>query len=70
MTPSSLAGWFARDPEILNRVGKILLPSPDVNPVKPTQFIIPEDCFGLLSVPIERVTQALVKSVEKLFGSQ
>ncbi|RVW53285.1 Amidase 1 [Vitis vinifera] len=62
-------GWFARDPEILNRVGHVLLPFPDVNPVKPSQIIIPEDCFRLLSIPIDRVTQVLIKSVEKLFGS-
>lgn len=53
---------------ILNRVGRVLLELPDANPVKPSQIIIPEDCFRLLSVPIDRVTQVLIKSVEKLFG--
>lgn len=61
-------GWFARDPMILNRVGRVLLELPDANPVKPSQIIIPEDCFRLLSVPIDRVTQVLIESVEKLFG--
>lgn len=68
LTQSSDSGWFARDPMILNRVGRVLLELPDANPVKPSQIIIPEDCFRLLSVPIDRVTQVLIKSVEKLFG--
>ncbi|GFY90598.1 amidase 1 [Actinidia rufa] len=62
-------GWFAGDAEILNRVGQVLLQLlPIVEPVKPSHIIIPEDCFQLLSIPINRVTTALVQSVEKLFG--
>ncbi|KAK1549169.1 hypothetical protein Q3G72_013194 [Acer saccharum] len=61
-------GWFARDPTILSRVGRVLLQLPDMHLVKPSQFIIPEDCFQLSSIPSDRITQVLVKSVEKLFG--
>ncbi|XP_028098969.1 amidase 1-like isoform X3 [Camellia sinensis] len=61
-------GWFARDAEILNRVGRVLLQLPIVELVKPSHIIIPEDCFPLLSIPSDRVTTVLVKSVEKLFG--
>ncbi|XP_057496691.1 amidase 1-like [Actinidia eriantha] len=62
-------GWFARDAEILNRVGRVLLQLPPiVEPVKPSHIIIPEDCFQFLSIPINRVTTVLVQSVEKLFG--
>ncbi|RVX18853.1 Amidase 1 [Vitis vinifera] len=61
-------GWFARDPEILNRVGHVLLPFPDVNPVKPSQIIIPEDCFRLLSIPIDRVTQVLINQWRSYLG--
>ncbi|KAF7152569.1 hypothetical protein RHSIM_Rhsim01G0085600 [Rhododendron simsii] len=62
-------GWFARDADILNRVGRVLLQLPEVEPVKPTYITIAEDCFfQLLSIPIHRVTSVLVKSVEKLFG--
>ncbi|XWS57560.1 hypothetical protein CRYUN_Cryun09bG0184600 [Craigia yunnanensis] len=63
-------GWFARDPVILNRVGRVLLHLPDVDPIKPNQIIIPEDCFRLSSVPSDRTAQVLVKSIEKLFGGQ
>ncbi|KAL5786569.1 hypothetical protein ACOSQ2_008961 [Xanthoceras sorbifolium] len=61
-------GWFARDPTILNRVGRVLLQLPDTHLVKPSQVIIAEDCFQLSSIPSDRITQLLVKSVEKLFG--
>ncbi|KAF2298322.1 hypothetical protein GH714_022190 [Hevea brasiliensis] len=61
-------GWFARDPVILNRVGCILLQLPDVDLVRPRQIFIAEDCFQLSSIPNNRVSHVLVKSVEKLFG--
>ncbi|XWS64562.1 hypothetical protein CRYUN_Cryun05aG0014700 [Craigia yunnanensis] len=63
-------GWFARNPVILNRVGRVLLHLHDMDPIRPSQIIIPEDCFRLSSVPSERTAQVLVKSVEKLFGGQ
>ncbi|KAJ4956095.1 hypothetical protein NE237_012878 [Protea cynaroides] len=63
-------GWFARDPVILNQVGRVLLQLPNVEPVQPSHIVIPDDCFQLLSIPSDRVTQVLLKSVEKLFGGQ
>ncbi|KAM1994603.1 hypothetical protein PS2_010425 [Malus domestica] len=63
-------GWFARNPAILNRVGRVLLQLPDTGPVVPTQLIIAEDCFQISSVPSSRVKQVLVDSVEKLFGGK
>ncbi|XP_012493074.1 amidase 1 isoform X1 [Gossypium raimondii] len=61
-------GWFARDPAVLNRVGRVLLHLPNVNPVRPSQIFIPEDCFSLSSIPSARTTGVLIKSIEKLFG--
>ncbi|CAK9328360.1 unnamed protein product [Citrullus colocynthis] len=61
-------GWFARDSAILERVGRLLLQEPEVERYKPTQVLIAEDCFKLSSIPSERLTQALVNSVKKLFG--
>eukprot|EP00262_Sarcandra_glabra_P014168 TRINITY_DN407_c0_g1_i4.p1 TRINITY_DN407_c0_g1~~TRINITY_DN407_c0_g1_i4.p1 ORF type:complete len:438 (+),score=54.47 TRINITY_DN407_c0_g1_i4:24-1337(+) len=63
-------GWFARDPEILCRVGHILLQLSNMDPVQPSSIIIPDDCFQLLSIPSDRVTHVLIKSVEKVFGGQ
>ncbi|XP_039058714.1 amidase 1-like isoform X2 [Hibiscus syriacus] len=61
-------GWFARDPMILNRVGRVLLHLPDVDPIEPSQIIIADDCFRSSNVPSDRTAQVLVKSTEKLFG--
>ncbi|KAJ8751918.1 hypothetical protein K2173_000664 [Erythroxylum novogranatense] len=61
-------GWFARDPVIFNRVGQTLLQVPDVSPLQPIQIIIAEDCFQLSSIPDDRCSQVLVKSVKKLIG--
>nr|KJB45212.1 hypothetical protein B456_007G295700 [Gossypium raimondii] len=63
-------GWLARDPMILNRIGRVLLHLPDVDPIKPSQIIIAEDCFRLSTIPSDRTVQVLVKSIEKLFGAQ
>lgn len=63
-------GWFARDPVILSRVGHILLQSPVMDPIKPSQVIIAEDCFQLSNIPNDRLGQVLVKSVEKIYGGQ
>ncbi|CAK9328361.1 unnamed protein product [Citrullus colocynthis] len=61
-------GWFARDPVILKKVGRLLLEQPEIEYQKPTQVLIAEDCFKLSSIPSERLTQAFVNSVKKLFG--
>ncbi|KAF3454451.1 hypothetical protein FNV43_RR04898 [Rhamnella rubrinervis] len=61
-------GWFARDPVLLNKVGRVLLQLSNVDPVKPAQFIIAEDCFQLSTIPSNRLAGILVKSVEKLYG--
>ncbi|KAL5710486.1 amidase [Ranunculus cassubicifolius] len=61
-------GWFARDPVILNRVGRVLLQIPDADSVQPSCFLVPDDCFQLLNIPSDRLTQVIINSVEKLFG--
>ncbi|CAA2955915.1 amidase 1 isoform X1 [Olea europaea subsp. europaea] len=63
-------GWFARDFVILKRVGKVLLKLRDDNPVRFSRLIIAEDCFKLSSIPSERLTEVLISSIEKLYGSQ
>ncbi|XP_062084718.1 amidase 1 [Humulus lupulus] len=63
-------GWFARDHELLNRVGRVLLQFPQVDPIRPSpsQLIIAEDCFQLSTTPGNQIVEGLVKSVEMLFG--
>lgn len=63
-------GWFAKDPNILRRVGHVLLQLPYAIQRSPRQIIIADDCFQLLKIPVDRVAQVVIKSTEKLFGRQ
>lgn len=65
-----LAGWFAKDPNTLRRVGHVLLQIPFSVERNPRLIIIADDCFQLLKIPIDRVVQVVVKSTEKLYGSE
>jgi Asp-tRNA(Asn)/Glu-tRNA(Gln) amidotransferase A subunit family amidase len=63
-------GWFARDPNTLRRVGHVLLQLPFATQRNPRQIILADDCFQLLKIPVDRITQVVTKSAEKLFGRQ
>ncbi|KAF5445510.1 hypothetical protein F2P56_034557 [Juglans regia] len=63
-------GWFAKDPNILRRVGHVLLQLPYAVQRSPRQIIIADDCFQLLKISVDRVAQVVIKSTEKLFGRQ
>lgn len=62
-------GWFAKDPSILRRVGHILLQLPYADSRQPRNIMIADDCFELSKIPASRLTQVVIKSVEKLLGS-
>ncbi|CAN0891442.1 Translocon at the outer membrane of chloroplasts 64 [Linum grandiflorum] len=63
-------GLFANDPDILRRVGNVLLRLPFGSQRKPRQIIIADDTFERFKIPFDRLAQALIKSTEKLFGSK
>ncbi|KAK9091581.1 hypothetical protein Sjap_024758 [Stephania japonica] len=63
-------GWFAKDPNLLRRVGHVLLQLPYVDARAPRNIIIADDCFELLKIPSSRVSQVVIKSTEKIFGKQ
>ncbi|XP_006297201.2 outer envelope protein 64, chloroplastic [Capsella rubella] len=63
-------GWFAHDPSTLRRVGHVLLQLPFATQRNPRQIILADDCFQLLKIPVDRITQVVIKSAEKLFGRQ
>lgn len=65
----NLAGWFAKDPSILRRVGHVLLQVPFVAQRNPRNIVIADDYFQPLKIPVDKVTQVVIKSTEKLFGS-
>ncbi|EEF31906.1 translocon at the outer membrane of chloroplasts 64 [Ricinus communis] len=63
-------GWFARDPNVIRRVGHLLLQLPFGVQRNPKQIIIADDCFQLLKIPVDRIAQVVIKSTEKIFGRQ
>lgn len=63
------AGWFAKDHNVLRRVGHVLLQLPFAVQRNPRQIIIADDCFQLVKVPADRIVQVVIKSTEKVFGS-
>ncbi|KAA8541355.1 hypothetical protein F0562_025326 [Nyssa sinensis] len=69
-TSLDAVGWFAKDPNILRRVGHVLLQVPFAVQRNPRNIIIADDCFQLLKIPVDRVAQVVVKTTEKLFGRQ
>ncbi|KAI4347265.1 hypothetical protein L6164_008089 [Bauhinia variegata] len=63
-------GLFTKDPNILHRVGHVLLPASFVAQRNPQQIVIADDCFQHLNVPPDRSSLVVIKSAEKLFGKQ
>uniref|UniRef100_A0A6M2F9M0 Amidase domain-containing protein n=1 Tax=Populus davidiana TaxID=266767 RepID=A0A6M2F9M0_9ROSI len=63
-------GWFAKDSNILRRVGHVLLQPAFGGQRSPRQIIMADDCFELLKIPVDRVAQVVVNSTEKHFGRQ
>ncbi|KAI8019953.1 Translocon at the outer membrane of chloroplasts 64 [Camellia lanceoleosa] len=63
-------GWFAKDPNILRRVGHVLLQVPFAVQRNPRNIIIADDYFQMLKISADQVTQVVIKSTEKLFGRQ
>ncbi|XP_073015291.1 translocon at the outer membrane of chloroplasts 64-like isoform X1 [Primulina eburnea] len=63
-------GWFAKDPSVLRRVGHVLLQVPYTAQRNPRSVLISDDLFQLSKVPSSWVIQAVIKSIEKLYGRQ
>lgn len=63
-------GWFAKDPNVLRRVGHVLLQVPFAVQRNPRNVIIADDWFNMINTPADRITEVVTKSVEKLYGRQ
>ncbi len=61
-------GWFARDPDTYQRVGRVLLAS-DAEPALPTHLIIAEDAFELAEPETRSALTAAVEGVAGVFES-
>lgn len=68
----TITGWFARDIKVLRRVAQLLLQVPlpfERNPRSPRSIIIADDCFHSSNFAADRITQIVIKSTERLYGS-
>ncbi|XP_022725878.1 outer envelope protein 64, chloroplastic-like isoform X2 [Durio zibethinus] len=63
-------GLFAKDPNILHRVGLVLLQLPFSVQRNPRQILLADNCFQLLKIPMDRVLQVVINSTGKHFGRQ
>lgn len=61
-------GWFARDPDTFQRVGRVLLAS-DAEPPLPAQLLIAEDAFELAEPETRSALNAVVDNLGPMFQS-
>jgi amidase len=61
------AGWFARDAEIMERVGAVLFAEEPVSPM-PAQLLLAEDAFGLIGPGVQRALHAPVERIIATLG--
>nr|GLL23842.1 outer envelope protein 64, mitochondrial-like [Ipomoea trifida] len=63
-------GWFARDPSVLCKIGRILLQLAPTVPKRMRRFIIADDLFQLSKVPKQKIAHVVRKVTEKISGCQ
>jgi amidase len=61
-----VAGWFARDPDVLRRVGGVLLGDYS-EPVTPQRLLIAKDAFALVDRTVADALRGAVKAVGSCF---
>jgi amidase len=62
-----VAGWFARDPEIFETVGRVLLDD-HTRPAPPKRLLIAQDAFALVEPAVGAALQPAVARLEGLVG--
>ncbi|KAH9320512.1 hypothetical protein KI387_015151, partial [Taxus chinensis] len=62
--------WFARDPNVLRRVGHVLLQLPLSDFRRPRRILIADDCFQLSKILTEKIVDVVARSVENHPGRQ
>ncbi len=61
------AGWFANDPDVFLRVGKVLL-GQDVQSEEPSGFLIADDVFGLLEPHAQETANGQIEALKRVLG--
>ncbi len=62
-------GWFARSPDVMQRVGRVLLPDWRA-PAKPAGLIVPTDAWSLADTSVTDALQAPMRRVEAVVGDR
>jgi amidase len=62
-----VAGWFARDPDVLQRVGRVLLDSRG-EPATPRRLLVAKDAFALVDRPVAEALRGAVEAVGSSFA--
>lgn len=62
-----VAGWFARDPVLLERVGRVLLNDAEPAP-KPGALIFAEDAFALVDDDVKKKLEPALARIKTLLG--
>ena len=62
-------GWFARDAETFERVGRVLLQS-TVEPGRPSRLVIAEDLFDVVGEDVRLALQPIVDTIAGMIGEQ
>ena len=67
-TSFDTVGWFARDADLLHRIGEVLLPASSVFK-SPARLLIADDALELAHGPIQEILQTEIKKLTKLIPS-
>src|SRR3954470_3071341 len=61
------AGWFARDPDVMERVGSVLL-NEETDRTMPRRLLVAQDAFDLAGAPATAALQPALERVGHLIG--
>jgi len=63
--PFDVVGWFARDADVLERVGRVLL-SDDAAPTPPKRILLAQDAFTLIEPDVRTALEPAVNRISQL----
>jgi len=66
--PFDVVGWFAREADLLERVGRILL-SDDTKPTPPRRLLLAADTFALIEPDVRGALEPAVNEVKQLVSA-
>ena len=66
--PFDVAGWLARDADVLERVGRVLL-ADDSEPTPPRRMLRAADAFDMVDTPVADALDAAVETVAACIGA-